>query len=289
NPNLLILLINDIFDEAYDNHSEVVLLSDEHQTETGDEPEEDGEVITDSYISIEGDTFHLECQSNPDNTIVFRMIEYDFHIALDDALRSGKSKLIFPRSAVLYLRHNKNTRGVMHLELVFPNNRCVDYDVPIIKVMNISKEDIIQKKLYFLAPYYIMKKEIGMPPEKALTDFVEILMAMQIDRRQGYVTGYDIVKVQKYFQKLVVTVYPELKDEEGVDYVMGGRVIYDEIDQAFDDGIEQGIEQGLEQGAESTLIKSIKNLMNNLKMSAVEAMNSLGIPEEEQAKYLEKI
>ena len=36
---------------------------------------------------------------------------------------------------------------------------------------------------------------------------------------------------------------------------------------------------------ESTMLKSIRNLMKNMKWSAQQAMNALGIPDNEQPKY----
>lgn len=50
-------------------------LINEHQTENGDR-------ITDSCLSIRDKLYHIECQSTPDNTMVVRMVEYDFAIAL---------------------------------------------------------------------------------------------------------------------------------------------------------------------------------------------------------------
>ena len=43
--------------------------------------EKKDERITDSAIRIRGSLYHLECQSNPDGSMVLRMVEYDFHIA----------------------------------------------------------------------------------------------------------------------------------------------------------------------------------------------------------------
>ena len=99
NPHLLIPLINEIFDEHYSQESEVILLSDEHRTEKIDGKNE-REIITDSYISIENNNYHLECQSNPDGTILFRMVEYDFHIALDDLISRQATRTYSPSSSV---------------------------------------------------------------------------------------------------------------------------------------------------------------------------------------------
>ena len=49
---------------------------------------------------------------------------------------------------------------------------------------------------------------------------------------------------------------------------------------------EEGIEEGLSKGREDTLIQNIHNLMKNLKFSAEQAMDSLGLSPEEKKKYI---
>ena len=52
------------------------------------------------------------------------------------------------------------------------------------------------------------------------------------------------------------------------------------------EGIEQGIEQGMEKGMEKGILTSLRNLMTNLKLSAEEAITTLGIAPEDNEKYL---
>ena len=54
-------------------------------------------------------------------------------------------------------------------------------------------------------------------------------------------------------------------------------------------GIEKGMEQGMEQGHESSLLQSIKNLMDSMKWSAQQAMDALKIPKDEQEKYAARL
>ena len=89
----------------------------EHQTK-------DGEVITDSHLQIGEKSYHLECQSTKDSTIVIRMLEYDFAIALDSIdEESGKLRGYFPYSCVLYLR-GKTGEATLEMELII---RTADY------------------------------------------------------------------------------------------------------------------------------------------------------------------
>ena len=59
--------------------------------------------------------------------------------------------------------------------------------------------------------------------------------------------------------------------------------------RAFEEVRQEGIEQGLEQGIEMTRLNSIRNLMENLKISAQQAMDLIGVPNGEQAELAAKI
>lgn len=57
------------------------------------------------------------------------------------------------------------------------------------------------------------------------------------------------------------------------------------MDRIYDEGIKKGRDEGREEG---TLI-SILNLMNNMDISAEQAMDYLGIDETDRQKYFDKI
>ena len=57
------------------------------------------------------------------------------------------------------------------------------------------------------------------------------------------------------------------------------------IEQGIKQGIEQGLEQGIEQGVMQASLQNIKNLMENMNLSATQAMDVLQIPASEREKY----
>ena len=258
NTNLLIPLINEIFDTRYDKDTKVILLSDNHITD-GIYESDSGEIITDSYISIMNNNYHIECQSNPDGTMVLRMIEYDFHIALDEALRQEGRRLHFPKSAVLYLRHNSLTPDNIILKVEFPSGSVVDYSVPVIKVKNISKDSIIEKKLYFLLPYFIMRIE-DEPSETVMLEMQDIISNMEKDFSEGVLTVYDIESVYDHIQDMVNKVYNSDEIKEGVDKIMGGNVIYTRTDQLLDEGRKEGRKEG-----ENNVLEALELYQNGCK------------------------
>ena len=52
---------------------------------------------------------------------------------------------------------------------------------------------------------------------------------------------------------------------------------------------ERGIAIGLERGTETTTLNAIRNLMETLKMTAEQAMETLGIPHSDWDKYRERL
>ena len=119
-PGMMVSLINEVFGEHYPENVKITQLRNEFITENG-------KIITDSIFFINGKYYHIECQSNPDNTMEVRMIEYDFMMAHEHVeKKKGSYVLRFPESAVLYLRHNKNTPDKLKVIVEMPNGKSID-------------------------------------------------------------------------------------------------------------------------------------------------------------------
>ena len=152
-PRLAIPLINEVFKTAYPDDIKMIQWRNEHEGKNG-------EVITDSCLRIGDKVYHFECQSADDRTMAIRMIEYDFAIALEFNEKKGRDYILrFPHSAVLQLRSCKSTPDFLEVQVIFPDGKLYDYRVPVIKIENYTKEDIFQKKLFMLLPFYIMRYE----------------------------------------------------------------------------------------------------------------------------------
>ena len=152
-PHLLIPFINEVFGRNYPEGCEIVCYNSEHEGHKG-------AVIDDSVFRLQNKIYHVECQSIPDASMVIRMIEYDFAIALEDAINRGKPyRLEFPASCVLYLRHSNKTPNVLSMEVALPNGQSFNYEVKVFKAQLINMDELFQKKLLILLPYYLMRHE----------------------------------------------------------------------------------------------------------------------------------
>ena len=151
-PELAVPLINEIFGTSYPEDIEIIQRRNEHQTKQG-------EIITDSQLLIAEKIYHLECQSTQDSEMVVRMIEYDFSIGLETMEKEeGKYRMYLPHSSILYLRGNKKTEKLT-IEVVAPEGETWEYKVPAVYVGHYTKEEILEKRLFFLLPFYIMRYE----------------------------------------------------------------------------------------------------------------------------------
>jgi hypothetical protein len=57
-------------------------------------------------------------------------------------------------------------------------------------------------------------------------------------------------------------------------------------DEAMRKGMEMGMEKGMEKGAEQTLLNNVRSLMESVGWTAKQALDTLKVPESDQAKYL---
>lgn len=158
---LIIPVINEIFGETYTGKEEIQFFPNEHFLDQQNEA--DRERITDTNFRIVGretKKYHIECESSyPDGKITVRLFEYDAQIALDEGEVTEETLTVtFPNTAVLYLRTRKKTPDKMNYVIVTPGG-TVQYDIPIMKVQSYSLNDIFEKKLLMLIPFYIFSHE----------------------------------------------------------------------------------------------------------------------------------
>ena len=198
---LIIPVINEIFGETYTGEEEIRFFPNEHFIDQQDEA--DKERITDTNFTVFGKTpkkYHVECESSlPDGKITIRLFEYDAQIALDEGEVTEETLTVtFPNTAVLYLRTYKKTPDKMKYVIVTPGG-TVQYDVPIMKVQTYSLDDIFEKRLLMLIPFYIFSHEKGFPEynsnEEKLAElkaeYREILARLDGLEQQGVIGAFD--------------------------------------------------------------------------------------------------
>ena len=247
---LIIPVINEIFGETYTGEEEIQFFPNEHFIDQQDEA--DRERITDTNFTVFGKTpkkYHIECESSlPDGKITIRLFEYDAQIALDEGEVTEETLTVtFPNTAVLYLRTYQKTPDKMKYVIITPGG-TVQYDVPIMKVQKYSLDDIFEKRLLILIPFYIFSHEKSFPEynsnEQKLAElkaeYQEILERLDELEQQGVIGAFDkrtIIELSGDVIKEIAQKYENV--QKGVGDIMGGALIETEARTILNQGIRE--------------------------------------------------
>ena len=233
---LIIPVINEIFGEAYTGEEEIRFFPNEHFLDQQDKA--DKERITETNFMVFGKVlkkYHVECESSlPDGRITIRLFEYDAQIALDEGEVTEETLTVtFPNTAVLYLRTYKKTPDKMKYVIVTPGG-TVQYDIPIMKVQKYSLDDIFEKHLFMIIPFYIFSHENSFPGynsnerklEKLKAEYQVILERLDGLEQQGVIGAFDkwtIIELSGDVIKEIAQKYVNV--QKGVGDMMIGALI----------------------------------------------------------------
>ena len=180
----LIHFVNYIFSENYDKTAKVVRLRNEHHVGYKDSDKKSVRRVTDSHfcISYHGNikSYQLECESSGyDGSVLVRMFQYDVQTAIDESVYyHDKIILKIPNCGLLILRDRGNPPDKVTFEILTPGGK-ISYEASVICESDYSIEDMFEKKLYFLLPFFAFNYEHEMSKyekdEKALQGFIDLL------------------------------------------------------------------------------------------------------------------
>ena len=297
--SLLLPVLNEVFGEHYRGDEKVRFAANEKFIERPGGGTD--KRITDSDFKVGNTGYHLEAESSEnDRSMLLRLFEYDTQIALRDAeIKGNEMRVRFPRAAVLQMRHNSNTPDYMRLIIGTHESEC-EYTIPLMKIGNYSLDDVFEKELYILIPFYIFKHEKefgtidqeaeGTGIEKLKTEYMTIFDKLEELRDEGRINNLTyncILDMSKKVLNKISANYDNVR--EGVKSVMGGKVLdypgrkeyYEGMEKGIETGIEQGREQGIEQGIEQgdtlRIRKSIKRMVEVKGLTYEEACDYLDV------------
>lgn len=256
--SLLIPVINKFFGKNYSMDSVVRVYTNEHYFT--DEQGKRQERITDSYLDIAGERYHIECESKTGSYIAVRMAEYDFHIAMSNVKKlktfhkqqEVQYEMEFPKSAVLYLRSGSNTAKSLGVRMILPDGSQAVYQIPAICLQEYSREDILRKKLLFFLPFYILNyekdlRQIDASQEQLralVEDYREIYRCLCEFEQNQIIDGRTLYNLIQLIDELVEYVARNAGNVKREVEVMGGKVLELKIDKIIMEATERGIEHG---------------------------------------------
>ncbi|MCD8104950.1 MAG: hypothetical protein LUF35_08115 [Lachnospiraceae bacterium] len=222
--------------------------------------------------------------------MLVRIFEYATQIALDEGELTGNIlKVTIPNCAVLFLRSTKNTPDKMTIQM-HASGETLSIDVFVMKSQRYKLDEIFQKGLLFLLPFYIFShekylKEYDEDQEKLAhleEEYVRIMNELDELQREGKISAYTrntiVEMTHKVLEKLAKK-YENVK--KGVRSIMGGKVLEYETKTIFC--------EGLREGRFENLLQNLKKLMQKMGISAEKAMDLLDVSEEEREELAKRI
>ena len=288
------LFRSEIFDEHYTGEEEIRFFPNEHFLDQQDAA--DKERITDTSFQIIGrivKKYHLECESSlPDGKITIRLFEYDAQIALDEGEVTEETlTVIFPNTAVMYLRAYKKTPDKMKYVIVTPGG-TVQYDVPIMKVQSYSLDEIFEKRLLMLIPFYIFSHEKSFSEynnneqklEELKAEYRIILERLDDLEKQGIIGAFDkrtIIELSSDVIREIARKYENV--QKGIGAMMRGPLIQTEARTI----LNRGISQGISETKKETALRMLK--MGKLTVEEIAEYSALSVAEVEQLAGLQTV
>ena len=257
---LFIPLINDRFNKDYSlNEAFELLPTDEYITaySESDGTPEVNKRITDFIIKIRDDKYLLECQSYNDGSMALRIAEYTFLTARQSAENNnGKLTITMPYYSVIYIRSTSSTPKRTEITYKFPNGELVEYNADNLILSDFTKEEIIDKKLYVLIPFYLLRYESIMKDENVSNrelkevenDLDFFLSFLTKSVHNTAISEYEYKNLLIYIDMVIMHVTNGNKNERDLVNKMGGNVIITEADKIFFAGKAEGRAEGRAEG-----------------------------------------
>ena len=229
---LFISCINEAFNKDYSLSADVEVLPSEgfivNSLDSNEEKLEERD--NDFIIRIEKDYYLIECQSYDDGDMALRIAEYSFLAARQNAVwNQGHVVMSFPHYSVIYLKSSKRTPKTTTISYVFPDGQRVDHTENNIFLENITKEEIVEKKLFVYVPFYIIRYERELTSEKdyekVLKDLEFLYEAMLQWKNNREITDVELADLSSCMRVVARHITDGNEIEDKVVKAMGGEII----------------------------------------------------------------
>jgi hypothetical protein len=200
-----------------------------------------------------------------------------------------------PHSAVLFLRCHSSTPDTLKIRMVTPGG-TVTYHIQVMKSQQYTLEEIFEKNLLLLIPFYIFSYETRFKEYEKSKKKLRILQEEYKQIRDKLEKLLDQGTISEYVKCTIIDMSTKVLEHiaikydlirEGVKTVMGGKVLEYEAKIIKREGIKEGIEQGIEQGIRGT-VSILKNLGVPPQTILLKIQEQYHLSPEASKKYLEQ-
>lgn len=285
---LFVSVINDVFGKDYPLDVKVDVLPSEGyltENETADGSTEIEEQISDFLIKIRDEVYLLECQSYDDGSMAIRIAEYAFIVARQFAAWDiGKATIPMPRFTVIYVKRTEKTPKATTITFTFPDGQSVDYKSDNVILEELTKEYIIEKRLFPYIPFYIARYEkdivSGNDIEAAVGDLIYFRNEIIRLHNESRLSDLEMTDLIGFIKTIITHITNGNKNEERLVNIMGGVIIETESERLMREGMYQGkVQMIIELGQEDGL--SDEAILSRLQ-------DKIGLSLEDAKAYLEQ-
>ena len=277
----VINLINGLFDTNYPTDSKITYNWTEH------EDKELKRTLADSILTINSkNSYHIEAQMTEDEEIVFRFIEYGFgHAFKNRTFIDGGEKMVFPRPCILYLDEGKKDKLPDEYTLImqFENQGEFAYKVPVIKLQNLSVEELNEKKLIALLPFQLLKlrkkiqnirtdENLKELQNFVMNDIIETIRKNEDVRNISHNDAHNLIELTMKLYMKIFSKYKELEEFTVRLYDQSMELATDKYEKTVDELEEENNQLKADILALKNELNSTKDIINNLqeKLSSIQ-------------------
>lgn len=260
---LFISVINDIFGKNFSLNTNVEVLPSEGyltENETVDGSKELEEQISDFLIKIKGEIYLLECQSYDDGSMSIRIAEYAFIVARQSAVWDmGHAVIPMPRFSIIYIKRTEKTPQATTITFTFPDGQKIDYESSNVILEELTKEYIIEKRLFPYIPFYIARYEKELASQDNIEGAAEDLEYFRNElirlHEKDELSDVEVVDLMGFVNTIITHITNGNQNEERLVNIMGGTVIETESEKIIQNTkVQTIIEMGQEYGLDNTAI-----------------------------------
>lgn len=291
----IVPLINEVFSEKFTQNATVRFEAGKQIIESTGSMLERREVDAIVYLSEQFEkmvekAYHFECETRGRKSISIRIAEYASGYAFQHVVptRIG-ADIKIPHSAVIFLRSSSEHLSKLVMGIDYPGGR-VEYSIPVINIRDYTLNELIDKKLLLLIPFYAFiysdreLKEMDADKSKlqllesTLNDIGERLNVL-VDTgyiepwQRGNIVRYTTIVLRKLLGKYTNVV-------KGVEEIMGGYIFKTDIDEAMDAGELRGYYKLITSGKLSVEDAAEQTGITIDKFLATMKANGFTIPDE---------
>lgn len=258
---LFVSVINDVFDRNYPKDVKVEVLPSEGyltENETADGSKEIEEQISDFLIKIENEVYLLECQSYDDGSMAIRIAEYAFIVARQFATWDiGHATVPMPQFSVIYIKRTDKTPKTTTITFTFPDGQSIDYKSDNVILENLTKEYIVEKRLFPYIPFYIARYERELSSEGAVDNAIEDLKYFRDEmvrlHQEKELSDGEVIDLMGLVNTIITHITNGNHNEERLVNIMSGTVLELESERVIKQSkaqmiVELGQEYGLDDG-----------------------------------------